>query len=137
MVITGDHRTYFVVFTTKNIVDEYIHWIRQRLLEKNATKFNSIFQDICTTYLLGITQIFICPVCDDPCLKSNEFDSEEENSIQCDTCNIWVHWRCNGVTKETGCFKELCLSFMQVLELKICSNLYIYIYFWPYINCFF
>ena len=45
------------------------------------TNLRVLFKTYVQPYLLGITQIFICPMCDDPCLNSNEFESEEENSI--------------------------------------------------------
>ena len=91
------------------------------MLEKNATKFNSIFQDICTTIFASMTQIFIYLMCDNPRLNSKEFESEEENSTQCDKCNIWVHWGCSGVTKETDVSKNfVSLLCKQVIELKIC-----------------
>ena len=48
MVITEHHCTYFVVFTTKDIVVEYIGFDKD-CWKKNGTKFHSIFQDIRTT----------------------------------------------------------------------------------------
>ena len=80
MAITGYNRTYFVVFTTKDIVVEYIEFDKD-CWKKMLPNLRVLFKTYVQPYLLGITQIFICPMCDDPCLNSNEFESEEENSI--------------------------------------------------------
>ena len=50
MVITGDHCTYFVVFTTKNIVDENIEFDKdcwEKMLPNLIVFFKTYVQPIC------------------------------------------------------------------------------------------
>ena len=100
MAITGLKSTYFVVFTKEDVHIEQIlfdesHWLK--VLESLIVFFKMYIQ----CYLLGIVQIFTCHICDKPCLNKNEFESDEENSIQCDICSAWFHWGCSGVTNGT------------------------------------
>lgn len=60
--------------------------------------------------MLGIIEMFVCPICDQPCLNENEFESEEENSVQCDLWSAWLHWGCSGFIKNTDLTKDfVCL----------------------------
>ena len=97
IAITGLKFTYFVVYTKKSLhVEEIVfdnnHWLK--VLESLIVFFKIYIQQ----YLLGIIQIFMCPMCDKPCLNKNEFESDEENSIRCNICNAWFHWGCSGIT---------------------------------------
>ena len=109
MAITGHHNTYFVAFTSQDILIDCVkfdesYW--QKILPNLIVFFKTYIQK----YLLGITQIFICPMCEKPCLNSNEFETDEENSKQCDRCSVWIHWGCSGITKETDVSKDfVCL----------------------------
>lgn len=83
MAITGCNRTYFVVYTKKDLLIELIefdnaHWMK--ILSSLIIFFKTYIQ----RYMLGIIEMFVCPICDQPCLNENEFESEEENSVQCD-----------------------------------------------------
>ncbi|CAH3155481.1 unnamed protein product, partial [Pocillopora meandrina] len=40
--------------------------------------------------------ICYCFLCSKPCLEPEEFDDEEENSVQCQSCSLWCHWACTG-----------------------------------------
>ena len=48
-------------------------------------------------------------MCEKPCLNSNEFETDKENSIQCDRCSVWIHWGCSGIPKETDASEDFCL----------------------------
>ena len=50
--------------------------------------------------LLGIKEIFCCPICTKPCLDENEFENTEENSIECETCKMWYHWGCEKIIND-------------------------------------
>ena len=101
MAITGHNQTYFVVYTTKGppfielITFDKAYW------EKVLPSLIVFFKTYIQKYILCITEIFSCPMCDKPCLNENEFDSMEENSIQCDTCSTWFHWGCCGINDDS------------------------------------
>ena len=70
LAIAGHHHTHFVVFTNKDIVVEYTEFDKKML--PNLIVF---FKTYAQPYLLGITQIFVCLMCDDPCLNINDFET--------------------------------------------------------------
>ena len=45
------------------------------------SKSHCVFKTYIRKSLLDITQIFIFPMCEKPCLISNEFETDEESSI--------------------------------------------------------
>ena len=73
MAITGYNRTYFVVFTTKNIVVEYTEFDKD-CWKNMLPNFIVFFKTYVQPYLLGISQIFICPMCGDSCSISKNFN---------------------------------------------------------------
>ena len=94
MAITGTEQCYFVAWTTKD--KPIIEKIQsdQALIDKILLKYIYFFKSFVQNYLLGLNRIFICPICDKPCLMENEFELPEENSIECSQCALWFHWKC-------------------------------------------
>lgn len=43
---------------------------------------------------------YICPVCDETCKDSEDFEDTAENSVGCDQCRQWFHWGCVGFDEE-------------------------------------
>ena len=68
MAITGNHNTYFVVLTSQDILIDCVkfdesYW--QKILPNLIVFFKTYIQK----YLLGVIQMFICPMCEKPCLN--------------------------------------------------------------------
>ena len=109
MTITGHHNTYVVVFTSQDVLLDCVRF-DESYWQKILPNLIVFFKTYIEKYLLGITQIFIRPMCEKPCLNSNEFETDEENSIQCERCSVWIHWGCSGITKEIDASEDfVCL----------------------------
>lgn len=39
----------------------------------------------------------MCKICDKQILESDQMITDEDQSIQCDKCRMWVHWVCVGL----------------------------------------
>ena len=39
-----------------------------------------------------------CKVCDTVCLDAAYFESDEDDSVSCDVCNLWVHKKCSNTS---------------------------------------
>ena len=78
LAIAGQHHTHFVVFTNnktnKDIVVEYTEFDK-KCWKKMLPNLIVFFKTYVQPYLLGVTQVFVCSMCDDPCLKVNEFET--------------------------------------------------------------
>ena len=94
MAIIGTKQCYFVAWTTKGkpIIEKI--QLDKVLWEKVLPNLILFFKSFVQNYLLGLNRIFICPICDKPCLMENEFELPEENSIECSQCALWFHWKC-------------------------------------------
>jgi len=98
MALTGHQTTYFVVWTLKG----------QPLIEKIPFDLN-LWQDVVSKLiiffksyvqrvLLGLRPLCYCVVCEKECLEPDEFESgENEESVQCDCCQVWFHCTCVGI----------------------------------------
>lgn len=110
MGITGYKRTFFVVWTCKGkphieaIMFDNVFW--QDILSNLIVFFKFYIQRV----LLNFRPICYCLFCAKPCLEPEEFDGEEENSIQCETCSLWCHWACTGseVNKDSSFVCQPC-----------------------------
>ena len=56
--------------------------------------------------LLGIREIYTCPICDKPCMDKNNLKANEENSVTYKSCLIKYHLACFPVNSEVGEFCE-------------------------------
>ena len=94
MAITAAEQCYFVVWTTK--IKPIIEKIQfdKAVWEKVFPNFILFFKWSVQNYLLGLNRIFICPICDKPCLMENEFKLPGQNSIECSQCALRFHWKC-------------------------------------------
>ena len=95
-LLAGYKRTFFVVWTCKGkphvevITFDYVFW--KEILSKLIVFFKSYVQRV----LLNFRSICYCLGCGKVCLEPEEFDNEEQNSIQCESCTLWCHWACTG-----------------------------------------
>ena len=44
-----------------------------------------------------IRPVYMCKICDKQILESDQMITDEDQSIQCDKCRMWVHWVCVGL----------------------------------------
>ena len=44
--------------------------------------------------------LYFCPKCEKACCEVEGITNSAENSILCDCCDLWHHWKCVGVTCE-------------------------------------
>ena len=98
MTRTGAEQCYFVVWTIKGKpIIENIQFDKA-VLEKALPNFILSFKSFEQNYLFGLNRIFICAICDKPCLMENEFELPQENSIECNQCALWFHWKCCDIS---------------------------------------
>ena len=98
MAITGAEQCYFVAWTTKGKpIIEKIQF-DQALWDKILPNLILFFKSFVQNYLLGLNRIFICPICDKPCLMENEFELLKKNNIEYSQCALWFHWECCDIS---------------------------------------
>jgi len=84
-------------------------------MDKVLANLIVFFKSTMQSYILGFTSIFICPICDKPCLQENEFELDDENSIECAKCLIWYHWKCcNIASKQDDFMCAFCEDFDSI-----------------------
>ena len=44
-----------------------------------------------------IRPVYVCKICNKQILESDQMITDEDQSIQCDKCRMWVHWVCVGL----------------------------------------
>ena len=99
IALSGCKKTYFVVWTIKGArLIEVINFEAQRW---KTVLPNLIYLFFFKTYvqrvLLGLRDLYYCPACDKVCLELDDFEEDNENSLQCESCSHWYHWGCVGV----------------------------------------
>ncbi|XP_053373009.1 uncharacterized protein LOC128546478 [Mercenaria mercenaria] len=98
MAVTGIHRSMFVVWSGVGcpllvpIKFCESHW---RSLLPSLVNF---FKAYILPHLFGEEEFTFCPVCSDICLPCGEITISSDNSICCNTCQLWFHWKCVNLT---------------------------------------
>ena len=92
MAITGNRKTYFVVWTEKgNPFIELIDYDRE-YWKKVQNSVMTFFKVYIQSTLLGFKTVFTCPVCSKPGLDDIEFDADR--SVRCTKCSMIYHHSC-------------------------------------------
>ena len=81
------------------------------------------FKNYICPVLLGLKTLFFCGACEKVLLDEYEIErgaeEEEQNSIQCDMCVCWYHFKCQKITmQEANNLKDewLCTLCIGSLE---------------------
>ena len=115
-------------------------------MEQSYTNLKLFYKSFVCIALLQFKSITFCRNCDTVWLEESEIEEEDEgelNSIQCDTCAAWFHYKCENITTETNTSEwdcSNCLSFVinqfwvnfLLLDSVIKKSVYIYIYIYIY-----
>ena len=91
---------YFVVWTSKDLIVE--------LTEPNDPHYQNVerslsifFRSYICPILLGYKELSFCAKCEKVLLEQNEIekgqDEIDHNSIQCDQCMCWYHYKCQAL----------------------------------------
>ena len=91
---------YFVVWISKDLTVE--------LIEPNDTHYQNVenllsifFRSHIFPILLGYKELSFCAKCAKVLLEQNEIekgqDEIDHNSVQCDHCMCWYHYRCQAL----------------------------------------
>lgn len=111
MWLVGAHLAFFIVWTEGHkpfyeeikYDDEYCN-----TLVSNATLFYKAYVLPC---LLGYRDVYKCPKCAKVILEASEMNNpESENSVCCDSCNMWWHLKCVGSADIANESEWLCNS---------------------------
>jgi len=102
MALTKTNQAYFVVWTLVDHVVisvefDKVHW------EKVSVNLAVFFKTFVCPALLGLKPLTFCGKCDQVLLEEAEIDSSEEkelNSILCDICSIWYHYKCESINPD-------------------------------------
>lgn len=111
MAVTGCKEGYFFLYSpvrsiTVNVKFDPTYWIQ---LQEKLTIF---FKEYVITYLVNKKQICMCPKCGKVCYESAEIVDPADNSILCECCCLWFHWKCaevKTVPKDTDWVCPNCL----------------------------
>lgn len=98
MAASGCEKGYFIVWTTKSLFFELIGFDRS-LWDKVERNLDLFFKAYVLKVMLGIESICFCPSCDKPVLEKEELSEteKEEESVCCDHCGCWFHFKCVNV----------------------------------------
>jgi hypothetical protein len=96
MSVTGLNMEHFCVWSPKGSLQTIVNfdpmfWVH--LQEKHS----SFFKAQIVPYLLSAKQLCICPKCEKVCCEPDEINTPLENSVLCDCCDLWYHWKCVGI----------------------------------------
>ena len=91
MGVSGYLHTYFCVWTLKGELFTEIIQFDAALWNDVISKLIVFFKSYLQRVMLRLRPIEFCLVCENVCLEPDEFDDEEENSINYDTCGNWYH----------------------------------------------
>lgn len=96
MGISGYHKTYFCVWTSKG--DLFLEVIQFDIALWNdiVAKLIVFFKSYLQRVMLHVRPLAFCLTCEKVCLEPDEFDECEHNSINCECCDMWYHWNCVG-----------------------------------------
>lgn len=113
MAVSKTRRCFFCVWTGNG--NPFVE-----LIEFNETFWQEVEQNLVLFYknyvakvLLGFKTIFYCPECKKLCLDDGEIDTEDENVVCCDRCDMWFHWGCAGFSSKIVASDFIC---------KFCQN---------------
>lgn len=113
MAITGCKRAYFVVWSPagKPFIEllsfDSCHW--QMILQSLIQFYSAYVLD----FLFSKRELSFCPVCNNVCLSEQEITEKSDNSVCCNTCDLWYHWPCAGVQKEPAIDSWYCPSCQE------------------------
>ena len=77
----------------------------EQLWNKVNTNLELFYKSFVCPALLEFKPIAYCGNCDTVLLEESKIEEEEEgelNSIQCDACAAWFHYKCENITTETN-----------------------------------
>ena len=105
---------YFVVYTTKDLFVEEIRFDKAywELILNNLDIF---FKSYVLRVLLGFTDIYLCPQCEQVVLEEPEITAPEQNSVCCDRCSSWYHYQCVGISCAPKDQEWLCSSCLLLM----------------------
>ncbi|XP_012945416.2 uncharacterized protein LOC106013658 [Aplysia californica] len=75
-----------------------------KLWEDIQQKLVVFFKGYISKHLLGLKEFLFCPTCDNLILEPRECQQEGDNSVCCDSCNLWHHWTCQDYSKDKDTF---------------------------------
>ena len=76
-----------------------------QLWNKVNTNLKLFYKSFVCPTLLEFKPTTFCVNCDTVLLEDSEIEEEKESeldSIQCDTCAAWFHYKCENITTETN-----------------------------------
>ena len=100
MWLAGLSHAYFVVQTQGgNVFVEKIELDSDYItpIVRDAGLF---FKTYVLPVLLGYRSLYFCASCDKVVLEQSEVNTDEENSVCCDSCDLWWHMSCANVTSD-------------------------------------
>ena len=119
MAVTGIHECSFIVWTLCDIFVQTIHFDNKHW-EKVKSNLVIFYKSYVCPALLEFKPVTYCAKCDDVLLEEKEIETNEEkqlNSIQCDSCSAWFHYKCENVKVETDLEDWLCsMCLMSMLD---------------------
>ena len=110
MALASCNRAYFVVWTPigeplVNIVE-----FNQSYWDGVSQRLTMFYKTYVVPKVLGKESLVYCPTCSKLCLEPYEISRNEQNSIQCSTCDLWYHFKCiqNTVNEDVEWYCDCC-----------------------------
>ena len=112
MAVTGCKQTFFLVWSPKGSILLTVAYNPEFWIELQE-KLCNFFSSYMVPYLVGKKSITFCPACEDFVLEENEISIESDNSVLCECCDLWYHWRCCGIQSELKEDVWVCQACLQ------------------------
>jgi len=99
MGIAGSQQALFIVWTKKETFSEFVLFDK-KLWQNVRTSLEVFFKSYVIPALLFLKPIVMCAKCSKVLLEEREIETKDqsaENSIQCDSCACWFHYRCQNI----------------------------------------
>ena len=118
MAVTRLKMGHFFVWSPKGSIQTIVNfdpmfWVH--LQEKLSNFFNAYI----VPYLLSANPLYICPKC-----EPDEINNPLENSVLCDCCDLWYHWKCVGINGNPSNDAWVCADcLMNAVDLYITTEI--------------
>jgi hypothetical protein len=96
MAVIGITMGHFFMWSSKGSLQTMVNfdpmfWVHLQEKLSNCCKAYIV------PYLPSAKQLWICTKCEKVCCAPDEINTPLENSVLCDWCDLWYHWKCVGI----------------------------------------
>jgi hypothetical protein len=112
MAVTGLKMGHFFMWSPKGSLQTIVNfdpmfWVH---LQEKLSSFSKAY---IVPYLLSANKLWICPKCEKVWCEPDEINNPLENSVVCDCCDLWYHWKCVGIKGNPSNDEWVCVDCLM------------------------